>query len=103
MTVRWVISHAANLPHESRIVKYYNNTPFDTKEHMVLDVMDILRTIAYYTSVGATAEFKESDRRNIHKGAPKSFERPVLREEQKPKKKFLNANEVKEIMGGRFI
>jgi hypothetical protein len=85
MTTRWVVSHAVNLPPESRLSKFCNNDPWTYNEHLLASAVDAARQSAYFSSLAAAAQIGKEFSKYAKKG-PKPIERPTIK--PKPKKEF---------------
>lgn len=98
MTVRWVISHLINLPEDSRIHKHFRNDAFDSDQHLLATIVDLLKSTAYWSSVNAAAQVGKDFQKAV-KGAPKPMERPTILPEEK-KKQFTPIREARAKMDG---
>lgn len=101
MTYRWVISHIKELPEDSRWVKHHRqelNLTWTLADHHRQDMVDLLQSILYFTSVGVQIDLsKPGSWQKVMKRAPQRTPRPGDPEPEKPK--FASKAELNQLFG----
>lgn len=66
----------AELPNESRIVRWYSNDRLTADQHLMFDIFEVLRTIRYQVSLTAAATIGK-EYKTYAKDGPVPLDRPV--------------------------
>lgn len=92
MTLRWIISQMHMLPLESNFKQHFIDGRYNRQEHLLHDIIECLDQIAFYSSVGATAQVSDQKSvKKIHNARPKGRKRPgPVDPEDKPKRTFTD-------------
>lgn len=81
MSLRRVANLTSSLPTDSRIIKLVRNDPFDHRDHLLANIIDLLTRVDYWTNVVARGTVDEA---SIFDNVPEPMKRPKIKEEPEP-------------------
>lgn len=100
LTVRKIHSLTTNLPSNSRLAQHVGNDAFSIDQHLAATTIDVLRDIAFQTSITASAMAGKGYKK-VLKDRPKPMERPTIIPKPKEKKHFITGRELRAMMQQR--
>lgn len=86
--MRKLVGFIEGLPSHSRLAKHSRNDPLSFEEHLLLSVIDGVRSVSFQTSIVAAGTIGSSEYNKVIRDAPEPVERPKIYHDAEPEEEY---------------